>query len=112
MACRIPHNDDLFLQGGRSLEAVMRGGRDSVIGTRGPDVLDLGTGRGDFANGRKGRDTCLGAERVRNCENLRSRGSGRDARDAQAPAPNAFERLLHGTQVVPRPLLGDFDLHE
>ena len=59
-----PHNDDLFLQGGRDLEAVMRGGRDSVIGTRGPDVLDLGTGRGDFANGSQGKDTCLGAERV------------------------------------------------
>jgi hypothetical protein len=71
-----PHNDDLIMQGGRSLEAVMRGGRDSVVATRGPDVLDLGTGRGDFANGRRGRDTCLGAERVVSCENRSSGTSG------------------------------------
>jgi hypothetical protein len=71
-----PHNDDLIMQGGRSLEAVMRGGRDSVVATRGPDVLDLGTGRGDFANGRQGRDTCLGAERVVSCENRSSGPSG------------------------------------
>jgi len=88
----------------------MRGGRDSVVATRGRDVLDLGQGRGDFANGRKGRDTCLGAERVRSCENLSSGWSGQDARDAHAPARNAFERLLRGAQVVPRPLVGDFDL--
>ena len=43
----------------------MRGGRDS----RGRDVLDLGQGRGDFANGRQGTDT-LAAERVRSCENV------------------------------------------
>lgn len=105
-------NEDVIMRGGRSLEASMRGGRDSVVATRGRDVLDLGQGRGDFANGRKGRDTCLGAERVRNCENLRSRWSGQGARDALVPARNAFERLLRGTQVVPRPVLRDFDLHE
>ncbi|MCY4724670.1 hypothetical protein NYO98_00150 [Nocardioides sp. STR2] len=96
-----PGNDDLFLQGGRSLEAVMRGGRDSVIGTRGPDVLDLGTGRGDFANGRQGNDTCLGAERVRSCENVRSSRSDRAAVDERGP----FERLARGPRVVPRALV-------
>lgn len=105
-------NEDVIMQGGRSLKTLMRGGRDSVVATRGRDVLDLGQGRGDFANGRKGRDTCLGAERVRNCENLSSRWSGQDARDAHAPARSAFERRLRGAQVVPRPLLGDLDLHE
>jgi hypothetical protein len=104
-------NEDVIMQGGRSLEASMRGGRDSVVATRGPDVLDLGEGRGDFANGRQGRDTCLGAERVRSCENVRSRWSGQDARVARAPARNAFERLLRGVQVVPRPLAGDFEQH-
>ena len=77
-------NEDLLMQGGRSLEAVMRGGRDSVVATPGRDVLDLGKGRGDFANGRKGRDTCLGAERVTSCENLGSGRSGRAVRDARA----------------------------
>lgn len=93
-----PGNDDLFLQGGRSLEAAMRGGRDSVIATRGPDVLDLGTGGGDFANGRQGRDTCLGAERVRSCENRSSGRSGRAARDALARVGSAVERLERGAQ--------------
>ena len=106
-----PHNDDLFIQGGRSLEAVMRGGRDSVIGTRGPDVLDLGTGRGDFANGRQGKDTCLGAERVRSCENVRSGRSGRAALLPDARARDAAERLERGTQVVPRLPLEEFELH-
>lgn len=60
---------------------------------------------------RQGRDTCLGAERVRSCENVRSRRSDRDARDARAPARNAFERLLRGVQVVPRPLAADVEQH-
>ena len=106
-----PHNDDLFLQGGRDLEAVMRGGRDSVIGTRGPDVLDLGTGRGDFANGRQGKDTCLGAERVRSCENVRSGRSGRAALLPDARAREAVQRLERGAQVVPRLPLEEFELH-
>lgn len=105
-------NEDVIMQGGRSLEASMRGGRDSVVATRGRDVLDLGQGRGDFANGRMGRDTCLGAERVRNCENRSPRRSGQAARDARAPARNAFERLLRGAPVVSRTLVGDFDLDE
>lgn len=88
-----PHDDDLIMQGGRSLEAVMRGGRDSVVATRGRDVLDLGTGRDDFANGRQGRDTCLGAERVRSCED---RSSGRAARDVLAGARAAVEGLQRG----------------
>jgi Ca2+-binding RTX toxin-like protein len=98
-----PGNDDLFLQGGRSLEAAMRGGRDSVIGTRGPDVLDLGAGRGDFANGRQGNDTCRGAERVRSCENVGHGRSDRAAVDARDP----FSRLERDAQVVPRALLED-----
>ena len=89
----------------------MRGGRDSVIGTRGPDVLDLGTGRGDFANGRQGKDTCLGAERVRSCENVRSGRSGRAALLPDARARDAAERLERGTQVVPRLPLEEFELH-
>jgi hypothetical protein len=105
-----PGNDDLFLQGGRSLEAAMRGGRDSVIATRGPDVLDLGTGRGDFANGRQGRDTCLGAERVRSCEIRSSGRSGRAARGALARARVAVDRLESGARVVPRLPLEDFEL--
>ena len=95
-------NEDLIMQGGRSLEAVMRGGRDSVVATRGRDLMDLGKGRGDFANGRKERDTCLGAERVRSCENLSSGRSGRAVRDAAARARAADERLERGAQVVPR----------
>lgn len=97
-----PRNDDVIMQGGRSLEASLRGGRDSVVATRGRDVLDLGTGRGDFANGRQGRDTCLGAERVRSCEVVRSGRSGRDARDARTPSRTGFERLDRGPRVVPR----------
>lgn len=104
-------NEDLIMQGGRSLEAVMRGGRDSVVATRGRDVLDLGKGRGDFANGRKERDTCLGAERVRSCENLRSGRSGRAVRHAHARARSADERLERGAQVVPRLPLGWSELH-
>lgn len=104
-------NEDLIMQGGRSLEAVMRGGRDSVVATRGRDVLDLGKGRGDFANGRKERDTCLGAERVRNCENLRPGRSGRAVRHAHARARGADERLERGAQVVPRLPLGGSELH-
>ncbi|MET1037964.1 MAG: calcium-binding protein [Aeromicrobium sp.] len=99
-----PRNDDLIMQGGRSMEAVMRGGRDSVVATPGPDVLDLGKGRGDFANGRKGRDTCLGAERVRSCEDQGSGRSGRAARHADAR--DEEERLERGAQVVPRLPLG------
>lgn len=95
-------NDDLIMQGGRSLEASMRGGRDSVVATRGRDVLDLGAGRGDFANGRQGQDTCLGAERVRSCEDVGSGRSGRDARDGRTPTPNGFERLESGPRVAPR----------
>ena len=101
-----PRNDDLIMQGGRSLEAVMRGGRDSVVATRGQDVLDLGDGRGDFANGRKGRDTCLGAERVRSCEDRRSGRSGRAPQSADARARIKDERLERGAQVVPRLPLG------
>ena len=104
-----PDNEALIMEGGRSLDASMRGGRDSVVATRGPDHLDLGAGRNDFAFGGKGTDTCLRAERVRSCEN---RGSGRsrpDARDAQAR--DAYERLQRGAQVVPRRPLGDSELH-
>jgi Ca2+-binding RTX toxin-like protein len=104
-------NEDVIVRGGRSLEAWMRGGRDSVVATRGPDFLDLGTGGGDFANGRAGRDTCLGAERFRSCENQGSGRSGRAALDTRAPARNAAERLHRGVQVVPRTLLGDPELH-
>jgi hypothetical protein len=104
-------NEDLIMQGGRSLEAWMRGGRDSVVATRGRDVLDLGQGRNDFANGRKGWDICLGAERFMSCENQSSGRSGRAAPGARAPARNADERLHRGVQVVPRPLLGDVELH-
>lgn len=101
-----PHNDDLIMQGGRSLEASMRGGRDSVVATRGRDDLDLGAGRGDFANGRKGRDTCLGAERVTSCEDLGSGRSARAGRQAPARARDALERLGRGAQVVSRLPLG------
>lgn len=104
-------NEALIMRGGRGLEAVMRGGRDSVVATRGPDVLDLGTGRGDFANGRQGRDTCLGAERVMNCENRSSGRSGRAALDARAQARDAVQRLERGTQVVPRLPLEELELH-
>lgn len=92
-------NDDLLMQGGRSLQAWMRGGRDSIVATRGPDVLDLGKGR-DFANGRKGRDACLGAERVTSCELLRR--SGGSARHAPSQARDAAERLERRTRVVGR----------
>jgi hypothetical protein len=95
-------NEDVIMQGGRSLEARMRGGRDSVVATRGPDVLDLGQGRGDFANGRRGKDTCLGAERVVNCESLSSHRSGRAAYRALARAGAVAERVESRTQVVPR----------
>jgi hypothetical protein len=95
-------NEDVIMQGGRSLEAWMRGGRDSVVATRGRDVLDLGQGRGDFANGRTGRDTCLGAERVRSCEVLRSGRSDRAARQAGATERDAVQRLERGAQVVAR----------
>lgn len=95
-------NEDVIMRGGRSLEASMRAGRDSVVATRGRDVLDLGAGRGDFANGRMGRDTCRGAERVRSCEVVRSSRSGGDARDARTPAWNRLERLERGPRVVPR----------
>ena len=104
-------SEDLLMQGGRSLEAVMRGGRDSVVATPGRDVLDLGKGRGDFANGRKGRDTCLGAERVSSCENVSSGRSGRAVRDARARARGADERLARGAQVVPRLSLGGSEHH-
>ena len=92
-------NEDVIMQGGRSLEAWMRGGRDSVVATRGPDFLDLGNGGGDFANGRKGNDTCLGAERVISCEALRR--SGRAVRHAPPQARDAVERLERRAQVVP-----------
>ncbi|WP_416956868.1 calcium-binding protein [Nocardioides sp. T5] len=95
-------NEDVIMQGGRSLEASMRGGRDSVVATRGRDVLDLGQGRGDFANGRMGRDTCLGAERVRSCEVLRSGRSDRAARQAGTTERDAVERLERGLHVVAR----------
>jgi hypothetical protein len=104
-------NEDVIMQGGRSLEALMRGGRDSVVATRGRDVLNLGKGRGDFANGRRGWDTCLGAERVRNCENVRSGRSGRAAYHAPAQARDAIERLEHGAQVVHRLPFGGYELH-
>jgi hypothetical protein len=95
-------NEDLIMQGGRSVEATMRGGRDSVVATRGPDVLDLGNGRNDFANGRMGRDTCLGAERVRSCEDVRSG----DAQVADRPngqkspyqRPGTARRQADGTE--------------
>ena len=99
-------NDALIMQGGHSLEAVMRGGRDSVVATPGRDFLDLGKGRGDFANGGKERDTCLGAERVRSCEHLGSGRSRRAASHARARARAALERLERGSQVVPRPPVG------
>jgi hypothetical protein len=104
-------NEDLIMQGGRGLEAAMGGGRDSVVATRGADVLDLGTGRGDFANGRQGTDTCLGAERVRSCEIRRSGRSGRAALPIGARERDAVERLQRGAQVVPRPLLDDVEQH-
>jgi hypothetical protein len=59
--------DRVFLQGGLSLHARTRGGSDSVAGTKGPDVLDLGRGR-DVAMGRGGRDVCTAAERAVSCE--------------------------------------------
>jgi hypothetical protein len=102
-------NEDVIMQGGRSLEASMRAGRDSVVATRGRDVLDLGSGRGDFANGRKGRDTCLGAERVRSCEDRGSGRSGRAAGQADVRTRDALERLGRGAQVVPRLPLGMSD---
>ena len=102
-------NEDLIMQGGRSLEAWMRGGRDSVVATRGPDSLDLGNGGGDFANGRKGNDTCLGAERVISCEGLRR--SGRAARPARAQARVAVDRLERRVPVVARLPFGGSELH-
>ena len=99
-------NEDHIMQGGRSLEASMRGGRDSVVAPRGPDVVDLGQGRNDFANGRMGHDTCLGAERVRSCENQGSGRSGQAGRDAYARARAASERLERDAQVVPRLPMG------
>lgn len=104
-------NEALIMQGGRSLEAVMRGGRDSVVATRGRDVLDLGKGRGDFANGRQERDRCLGAERVRGCEDLGSGRSGRAVRHGRARARSADERLERGAQVVPRLPRDGSELH-
>ena len=101
-------NEALIMQGGRSLDASMRGGRDSVVATPGPDVLDLGPGRNDFAYGGKGRDTCLGAERVRSCENQGSGRSGRGVGDGRTRDPH--ERLERSVQVVPRRPLGDSDL--
>ena len=59
--------DRVFLQGGLSLDARTRGGSDSVAGTKGRDLLDLGRGR-DVAMGRAGRDTCIAAERAVGCE--------------------------------------------
>jgi Ca2+-binding RTX toxin-like protein len=59
--------DSVRVVGARSLDARTRGGKDYVVGTSGPDVLDLGQGR-DFANGRGGRDVCRGAERTESCE--------------------------------------------
>ncbi|MFC7361305.1 calcium-binding protein [Nocardioides astragali] len=102
-------NEDIIMRGGRSLEAWMRGGRDSVVATRGPDFLDLGSGGGDFANGRKGNDTCLGAERVISCEALRR--SGRAARHAPAQARIAVDRLERRVPVVARLPFGGSELH-
>lgn len=59
--------DSVRVVGARSLDARTRGGKDYVVGTSGPDVLDLGLGQ-DFANGRGGRDVCRGAERTESCE--------------------------------------------
>jgi Ca2+-binding RTX toxin-like protein len=59
--------DRVVLQGGLSLDARTLGGSDSVAGTNGRDVLDLGRGR-DVAMGRGGRDTCIAAERAVSCE--------------------------------------------
>lgn len=102
-------NEDIIMRGGRSLDAWMRGGRDSVVATRGPDFLDLGNGGGDFANGRMGNDTCLGAERVNSCEALRR--SGRAARHAPAQARVAVHRLKRGVPVMARPPVGGSELH-
>lgn len=99
-------DDDLLMQGGRRLEAWMRGGRDSIVATPGPDLLDLGTGR-DFANGRRGRDTCLGAERVTSCETLRR--SGGSARHAASQARHAAERLDDQTRIMGRQSIADSD---
>lgn len=57
----------VVVRGARSLHARTRGGRDEIYGTKGRDVLDLGSGR-DFAVGRAGRDVCIAAEKAVGCE--------------------------------------------
>lgn len=104
-------NESVLLRGGRGLEARMGGGRDTVVGTRGPDVLDMGGGR-DFANGRQGRDTCLAAERVRSCENVRGGRSDRAVRQAREQARDALGGVVPRTSAVPRLPVGGSGLHE
>lgn len=62
-----PAKDDVTTRLGRSLRAQTFAGRDSVEGTSGSDLLDLGRGR-DKADGSRGRDTCLSAEKAKSCE--------------------------------------------
>ena len=106
-----PHNDDLFIQGGRSLEAVMRGGRTPSSAHAGRIVLDLGTGRGDFANGRQGRTPASapsGSGAARTC------GPAGQVEPRSSPTrghARRSERLERGAQVVPRLPLEEFELH-
>ena len=75
-------NEALIMQGGRSLEAWMRGGRGFVVATRGPESWTWA--RAQRLRVRpQGERNCLGAERVRSCENRRSGRSDRGVGDGQ-----------------------------